>query len=133
MRPALLLLMGFTLFSCAGGVYKKEEAVQVPPAAYQQLIEETQNAYFLDIRTGLEYRKSHLPGFRNVNYLSLSFHKKVDSLDRDRPVFIYCQTAHRSPLVAQELIRKGFTRIIDLEGGYKNYRKWEQGPKEASE
>jgi len=133
MRSALLLLMGFTLFSCAGGIYKKEEARQVPPATYQQLIEETENAYFLDIRTGLEYRKEHLPGFRHVNYLGLSFHKKVDSLDRDRPVFIYCQTAHRSPLVARELIRKGFTHIIDLEGGYRNYRKWEQNQEKASE
>lgn len=125
MRSAFILLAMLGFLSCSS-VYKKEEARQLAPASYLELLEAYDTAHLLDIRTGMEYRKGHLDGFRNVNYLGLSFHKKIDSLDKSIPVFIYCQTAHRSPLVAKELIKKGFTEIIDLEGGYKNLKRWEE-------
>jgi rhodanese-related sulfurtransferase len=38
-------------------------------------------------------------------------------------VFIYCETAHRSPMAARKLRRIGFVEITDLKKGYKPYRK----------
>ncbi len=123
-----LMLMLLFSSSCAG-VYKREEAKQLSPDAYQMLMRDLPDAHRLDIRTGLEYRRGHIPGFRNINYLSISFQKRIDSLDRSKPVFIYCQTAHRSPFVAKALLDKGFHSIIDLKGGYKNYLEWKSEEK----
>ncbi len=123
MRYTLFFLLICTLMAC-GSIYRKsEKAVQLPPAEYLQRLRKAENAHRLDIRTPLEYRKGHLDGFDNLNFLSFTFGKGLDSLDRDRPVFIYCATAHRSPLVARELLKRGFPEVIDLAGGYKAYRK----------
>jgi rhodanese-related sulfurtransferase len=123
MRAASFVLLLCTATACSSIYRKSEKAVQLPPAEYLQQLAEAGEAHRLDIRTPMEYRKGHLEGFANVNYLSFSFGKQVDSLDRDRPVFIYCATAHRSPLVARALLRRGFEEVIDLAGGYKAYRK----------
>jgi len=116
----------FSCLGCASGVYEQEAVETLPPNAYLMALEETPHAYLLDIRTPVEYRKDHLPGARNFNFLSFSFGKKLDTLDKERPVFIYCQTAHRSPFVAKKLHKRGFRRIVDLEGGFRMLQKTER-------
>ncbi len=88
------------------------------------MLDSLEEVQLLDIRTPLEYRRSHMPGAVNINYLSFSFEQRIDTLDRSLPTFIYCHTAHRSPLVARHLLEAGFEQIIDLEGGYRYYQKY---------
>jgi len=114
---------------CVGcaSVYKDERVEQVPAADYLAMLDSLSQVQLLDIRTPPEYRRSHLPGAVNINYLSLSFERRVDTLDRSLPTFIYCHTAHRSPLVARHLLEAGFEQVIDLEGGYRAYQKYAAG------
>ncbi|MEM7039694.1 MAG: rhodanese-like domain-containing protein, partial [Bacteroidota bacterium] len=44
--------------------------------------------------------------------------------EKEGKVFIYCETAHRSPVAAKKLHRVGIRPVYDLKGGF---RKWEKG------
>lgn len=116
----------WTLFGCGRNIYRHETVEQLPPAEYLARLKAVDNAYLLDIRTGGEYRRRHLEGARNINFLSFSFRKKIAALDSSRTVFIYCETAHRSPFVARRLWKEGFRNIVDLEGGHRALRRYER-------
>lgn len=113
----------FSLFSCSKKIYREANVEQLPARAYLDALTDHPDAYLLDIRTGFEYRRRHLDGAQNISYLSGSFGKQIAMLDTSRTVFIYCETAHRSPMAARKLWKQGFRRIIDLEGGYRTIRR----------
>ena len=119
------LALGLT--SCASRIYQQEDVDQLAPPDYLEALADSEDAYLLDIRTPMEYRKAHLEGASHLNFLGFSFGKKIRELDPDRPVFIYCHTAHRSPFVAKKLYKRGFTRIVDLEGGYRAMERYREG------
>lgn len=113
----------FFFLGCSHKIYQQEGVQQLAAPAYLEALKAEPNAYLLDIRTGFEYRRGHLERAKNISYLSGSFGRKVAELDTIRTVFIYCETAHRSPMAARKLWNKGFRNIIDLEGGYRQVRK----------
>ena len=118
----MLFMATLMLFSC-NKVYQKENVEQLEPTAYLEKLHQSSDYYLLDIRTPMEYRKNHIEDAQNINFLGFSFGKKINKLDKDKTVFIYCETAHRSPMVAKKLQKKGFRHIVDLAGGHKALRK----------
>ena len=130
-RKILLLILFtstilFSFFSCSHKIYEQDGVRQLTAPAYLEALEAAPDAYLLDIRTGFEYRRGHLERAKNISYLSGSFGRKVAELDTTKTVFIYCETAHRSPMAARKLWKKGFRNIIDLEGGYRQVRKMKE-------
>jgi rhodanese-related sulfurtransferase len=124
--PFLILFLVSAAMGCSKKVYRQESVVQLPVEEYLSKMAEEEHYYLLDIRTGLEYKSNHIEGARHINFLSFSFGKKIAELDTTKTVFIYCQTAHRSPLVAKKLWKKGFRKIVDLEGGFRKYKKYKK-------
>ena len=96
---------------------------KLAPAAYQTALGEAPNPYIIDVRTPKEHRKSRLAGAQNINFIGKGFRKHLQELDKDRPVFIYCETAHRSPHAARAFHKAGFPLVIDLKGGMSKWRK----------
>lgn len=93
-----------------------------PAEMYAGQLDSTTEAIIIDVRTPMEYNKGHIEGAVNISYLGFGFKRKVAKLDNDLPVFIYCQTAHRSPLAAKVLHKQGFKEVHDLKGGFKNWK-----------
>ena len=77
------------------------------------------SATLLDVRTEGEYQRGHLNGFRNIPLDDLREH--LDELDRDKPVYVNCQTGLRSYLACRLLTQYGFT-CAHLSGGYSFYQ-----------
>ena len=77
------------------------------------------SATLLDVRTEGEYRRGHLNGFRNIPLDDLREH--LDELERDKPVYVNCQTGLRSYLPADFLTQYGFS-CSHLSGGYSFYQ-----------
>ena len=76
-------------------------------------------ATLLDVRTAWEYQRGHLDGFRNIPLDDLREH--LDELDRDKPVYVNCQTGLRSYLACRLLTQYGFS-CSHLSGGYSFYQ-----------
>lgn len=110
------------LLFIASIAFSQESFKVLSPEEYNQKLLELDSAYIIDVRTSLEHKRGHLPRARNINYLWFGFAEETNKLDRDKPVFLYCQTAHRSPLAAKKLSQMGFTEIYDLEGGFKAWQ-----------
>lgn len=130
-RKILLLtlftsIIMFSCFSCSHKIYEQDGVQQLAAPSYLEALDAAPDAYLLDIRTGFEYRRGHLERAKNISYLSGSFGRKVAELDTTKTVFIYCETAHRSPMAARKLWKKGFRNIVDLEGGYRQVRKMKE-------
>lgn len=75
----------------------------------------------LDVRTLIEYSEGHIPGSININVLDNSFAAMADStLQKDKPVALYCRSGKRSQKAAAILSQKGYT-IYELDKGFNGW------------
>ena len=108
----------FTVKSNEGFTYRK-----LAPQEYATYLKDSSDHYLIDVRTPGEYNKSHMDGAHNYDFLAFHFGRDVDTLDRSRTAFVYCQTCHRSPFAARIMKRKGFKCVYDLRGGFAKWTK----------
>lgn len=104
------------------GVPKQNRYELIAADQYETYLAENPNRTLIDVRTPGEFNKGHIEGAININFLGTGFKKTVRKLDADKPVFVYCQTAHRSPMAAKRLYKSGFSFVHDLEGGFKLWK-----------
>ncbi len=69
----------------------------------------------IDVRQPEEYEQSHLPGSRLIPLPLLA--DSMEQLDRARDLIIYCSVGGRSRMAAHFLARRGFNRVLHLQGG----------------
>lgn len=73
----------------------------------------------VDVRTPDEYSAGHLINAVNINYLAPTFLEYMQQFDKEKPIYIYCQSGNRSGKAAISLVENGFKNVIDLAGGYR--------------
>ena len=111
-------LIAFTVFLFLSPQFFAQKGVIISsPQAFEQLMS-AGNEQLLDVRTQDEFNAGHLEGAMNIDIWSPSFMKEVkSSFDRSKPLLIYCAGGGRSAMAAEDLSKKGFKLIYDLEGG----------------
>ena len=71
----------------------------------------------LDVRTPEEYAEGHIAGSRNINVFDSDFIDEAEkTLDKSKPVAVYCRSGKRSADATRELSDIGFN-VVNLEGG----------------
>lgn len=70
----------------------------------------------LDTREKEEFEVSHLKGANWVGYDTFSI-KNVASLDKNKPVLVYCTVGVRSQEIGKRLYEAGFKEVYNLYGG----------------
>jgi NADPH-dependent 2,4-dienoyl-CoA reductase/sulfur reductase-like enzyme/rhodanese-related sulfurtransferase len=73
----------------------------------------------LDVRTREEYLEGSLKGAVNIPLDELR--DRLDELDKEKPVYIFCQIGLRGYMAYRILIQNGFKEIYNLSGGYRLY------------
>ncbi len=76
----------------------------------------------VDVRTPSEYNEGHVPNALNIDFLDENFDKQIESLDKSKPIIVYCKSGGRSAKCASKLAEKGFEKIYDLEGGFSQWK-----------
>lgn len=113
------MLMGIwfllsSLFSCQ---QSKWDFKTVPVKEFASLIQD-ESVQRLDVRTMAEYSEGHIPGTININVLDDSFSAMADStLQKDKPVALYCRSGKRSKKAAAILSEKGY-KVYELDKGF---------------
>jgi len=88
-------------------------------------------AQILDVRTASEYQSGHIANALQANWLDPEeFKMRTQHLDKEKTVYIYCQSGGRSASAQQVLIQAGF-KVVNLEGGMSNW-KMQQMPVEGA-
>ena len=76
----------------------------------------------VDVRTPMEYNNGHIDDAVNFDVNGTSFLKQIKTLDKEKPVYLYCKMGGRSNRAAEILKSNGFKKIFDYTGGYDDWR-----------
>lgn len=77
----------------------------------------------LDVRTGFEYNRGHLPDAVQINYFSRQFEKKLEALGKNITWHVHCRRGSRSGKALPVMESLGFSSVIHLDGGIKAWTK----------
>ncbi|MEL6250571.1 MAG: rhodanese-like domain-containing protein [Bacteroidota bacterium] len=129
--PAIILLFAMSLISCQGQE-SKQETTETPTKKEVKTAEGiihrvgvadfnaamTEDMQLVDVRTPKEFEEGHIETALNYDVNGSDFATQVKSLDKTKPVLLYCKKGGRSARAAKQLQGMGFMTIYDLEGGY---------------
>ena len=117
-RVLSLLVLFLGLTSC---LKNQSEGVQVLDVAkYEQKMTQP-DVQLIDVRTPEEFAEGHLENAINIDINGDNFEASVASLDKEKPVMVYCKAGGRSAKAATKLKEMGFKSISDLDGGITNW------------
>jgi rhodanese-related sulfurtransferase len=89
-----------------------------PEVFYRALLAvDTNDRQLVDIRTRFEFDEHRIPGAINIDIKAAGFREKIDLLDKDKPIFIYCLRSIRTVVAIEILQELGFKEIYELDGG----------------
>jgi rhodanese-related sulfurtransferase len=75
----------------------------------------------IDVREQDEYRAGHMPGARGIGRGILEYHIADEVQDTDREIVLYCRGAMRSALSADSLRHMGYTNVLSMRGGWREW------------
>ena len=105
-------MAGFMIDNIANGVLKQwhlEAAYKLPRDGSVTL---------LDTRTVWEYSQGHIEGFKNIPVDELR--ERLDEVEKDKPVYVICQSGLRSYIASRILEGSGYT-AYNFAGGFRFY------------
>lgn len=79
-----------------------------------------ENVQLIDVQSPEDFNSSHIFSARNIVY-DKEFRKKLESLDKTKPVIIYCKSGKTSKKAVMILKQAGFKKIYELDGGIMNW------------
>lgn len=93
-----------------------QEIQNVNAIQFNQLIQ-TNDGVILDVRTPQEYTRGHINNSTLINIADKDFVSKINLLQKDKPVYLYCLTGSRSRSAANYMAKIGFTKVYNLQRG----------------
>ena len=84
---------------------------------FAEKLKEMPTATIIDVRTIDEFSKGHLANALNYDWNEIEFDKQISSLDKSKPVFVYCLSGGRSSSAASKMRSEGFKTVYELDGG----------------
>ena len=89
---------------------------------FAEKLKEMPTATIIDVRTIDEFSKGHLANALNYDWNEIEFDKQISSLDKSKPVFVYCLSGGRSSSAASKMRSEGFKTVYELDGGIMKWR-----------
>lgn len=105
-------MAGFMIDNIARGILKQWFLEDVPDVCKKD------NVTLLDVRTKVEYSRGHMEGFKNIPVDELR--EKLEEIEKDRPVYVICQSGLRSYIAARILAGNGYD-VYNFSGGFRFY------------
>lgn len=119
LRISLLILSIFTLIFDVSA----QTAVQDVDALQFRKFVLSGNGTIVDVRTPQEFSRGHIEGATSINVADKSFVSKINLLQKDKPVYVYCLTGSRSHAAANYMAKIGFKEVYDLKNGVMAWRR----------
>lgn len=130
---ALALVLGLSLVGCNEATSQQEKTVNGQEASVQQTTTVIDVATFekaiatpgvqlVDVRTDREWESGHIKGAEHFEMNNPTWQAQIATLDKSKPVYVYCAKGGRSARSAKQLEKAGFTTIYDLKGGITSWK-----------
>lgn len=82
----------------------------------EQLIENYNDKYILDVRSTAEHKESSLDNAHHLHFGHLD--EKEVPFDREDTIYVHCQSGVRSAIAMSTLKARGFDNAVNIEKGY---------------
>lgn len=125
----LLLSYGFSSCQPANNSNGTQINSDMSVDAFEKSLKENANVQLIDVRTAGEFEQGHLEGAVNYDINASDFESRINSLDKMKPVLVYCLSGGRSASAAAFLEKKGFAEVHNMRGGI---MKWNAANKPMS-
>lgn len=117
----LSLFTAILLIGCSNG-QNVSEKTNLTAIEFSDKIKELKNPQLIDVRTSGEFEGGHLENAINIDWNSNDFITQISSLDKSKPVMVYCLSGGRSSSAANEMRKKGFEQVYEMKGGIMQWR-----------
>jgi rhodanese-related sulfurtransferase len=120
-RNAVIILVIVALLSVIAAMYTanrirdREDYGDVSVQEARQLIEKKKKLTIVDVRTISEYNEGHIENAINLPVQELS--DRLDELNKNDELLIYCRTGNRSSTAVDILSNAGFNKIFHMHKG----------------
>ncbi len=108
---------GVLIFYFLNIVVLMQAQERLSPKEFRKKLDHSAEALLLDVRTPDEIAKGYLKNAVFMDFYDSSFKQQVATIDRDKPVFVYCAIGGRSWDAAKIMHELGFKNVYDLKGG----------------
>ena len=72
----------------------------------------------LDVRTPAEYNNGHIKNSLQADWNDKKeFNRRIEFIDKNKPVYVYCLVGGRSGAAAKEMRAMGYEHVYELTGG----------------
>ncbi len=123
MKYLLLLFSGiyaFSLVSCAQNDSANDKSISVAhlnATEFNQMLNKISEKQIIDVRTPEEFESGYIEGAQNIDIYLSDFETRINQLNKNKPVFVYCKGGGRSNDAADVMKKSGFQTIYALDGG----------------
>ncbi|MBB1285095.1 MBL fold metallo-hydrolase [Flavisolibacter sp. BT320] len=96
-----------------------KETDNIPSISATEFAKQLQQrpADVIDVRKPGEYSSEHVEGAINLPLDNINEH--IPSLQKDKPYYVHCAGGYRSMIFGSILKARGFTNLVDVQGGFK--------------
>lgn len=123
MKKVFSILFIISLLGAAGSQAQSQKSgyLKLSPSEFKAQLAKD-NGFLMDVRTPEEYMNESIRGAKLCNISDENFGAILDMLDKERPVYVYCETGARSAKAADMMVKRGFKKVAHLEGGIEAYK-----------
>ena len=114
----LIALLTFTLpFGCVGCSDGSSATYEQISGAEAKALMDSESGYIIiDARTQEEYDQGHIPGAILIPEYEIADRAEKELPDKDQLILVYCRSGRRSKIVAEELVKLGYTNVKEFGG-----------------
>jgi len=108
-----VVLMAFAFLGCSA-----QTQTALTANEFEKKISGSDSLQLLDVRTAAEYNTGHIKNSLQADWNDKKeFARRIEFIDKNKPVYIYCLAGGRSSAAAKEMRAMGYENVIELTGG----------------
>ena len=120
MKNVWFSVLLFSMISCQG---QQDSSRKIGPDKFEKGIAKS-GIQILDVRTSGEYNNGHIKNSLLADWNNREqFNDRIQYVDKNKPVYIYCAVGGRSSAAAQWMRQNGFADVLELNGGFNEWKK----------
>lgn len=112
--PFFLLLI---ITACGQKKDNTESIAETIPVAEWKEKMKSEPGIVLDVRTPGEFAEGIIDNAVNMDMNGENFEKQIETLDKNKTIYVYCRSGKRGTTAMNIMKEKGFKKIYNLEGG----------------
>ncbi len=88
---------------------------------FKAKMDELSNEQLIDVRRPDEVGNGYIPNAININIGEADFNTKIQALNKEQPIMVYCAAGGRSKKACASLRELGYNNIYELDSGFRGW------------